>query len=508
MSQERIEREKELEMLAVQMRDERIELDVERSGLSGTAGGKSLIKRTLSETEGSCVEALTEWKQAEEAKRRRSNAYKYLALLDNETLTYITARSLINALAKKSPAYRQTIDNLADEVMAAGAAHLYKMKDTDAFKSLTRRLNWQEKLYVRKRIANEEFRNECIELTPTIQEKLAVGATLCEIFCRTTGLFEVKTIWVRKQESRKELAITPMGQKWVQDAFNTNRMANPLHLPMVIKPYPWTTLYDGGYLYQNLHPATLVRTKSGSIHPSIKEADLTQVMDAVNAIQETAWQINKPVLDVWRQLVGTGLAGCSDGESMPIPEALDKEDPEYAERQTARRECFEYNKDNTAKRCVEIQKLRMAEILENEAEIYFPHNLDFRGRIYPLAGRGAINPQGDDSGKALLRFASGKRLGAEGVPWLFIHTQNTLGNDKVSLQRRVSATEENIGLYISYALDPLNNVGWMEADKPFCFLACCFELLGYSIEGEDYVSHLPIAIDGSCSGLQHFAIGR
>ena len=105
----------------------------------------------------------------------------------------------------------------------------------------------------------------------------------------------------------------------------------------------------------------------------------------------------------------------------------------------------------------------------------------------------------------MLKFARGMRLGEEGVPWLFIHAQNVWGNDKINLQSRIEATEENLDEYCSYAMDPMVNRGWMEADKPFCFLACCFELLGYTMEGEDYVSHLPIAIDGSCNGLQHFA---
>ena len=89
----------------------------------------------------------------------------------------------------------------------------------------------------------------------------------------------------------------------------------------------------------------------------------------------------------------------------------------------------------------------MGKLLLEEEELYFPHNLDFRGRIYPLAGRGAINPQGDDSGKAMLKFARGMRLGEEGVPWLFIHAQNVWGNDKINLQSRIDATQENLDDY-------------------------------------------------------------
>jgi len=56
--------------------------------------------------------------------------------------------------------------------------------------------------------------------------------------------------------------------------------------------------------------------------------------------------------------------------------------------------------------------------------------------------------------------------------------------------------------------DPINNRHvWAEADKPYQFLAWCFEYwemsrLPYKTE---YVSNLPVGLDGSCNGLQHFS---
>jgi len=45
----------------------------------------------------------------------------------------------------------------------------------------------------------------------------------------------------------------------------------------------------------------------------------------------------------------------------------------------------------------------------------------------------------------------------------------------------------------------------MEADSPWCALAACFEWAGFHAEGPGFVSYLPIALDGSNSGLQHFS---
>lgn len=498
-------REIELEHLAISIRDEHIEKEIGHAGLAGTAGGKSLMKRAIVESVGGFATALEAWKLKESAKRKRSSAYKFLKVLPNQTLIYLTARSLINALAKRQIGYRGFIQRLADEVLIATGATLLREKDKAEFANLTRLLNWQPKAYIRQRMAAEAFTNACIEVSASDQEKLAIGATLVEIFCSSTGLFEAKTVWKHSAHSNKVLVPTEKGEQWIKDALAANRAACPYHLPMVVPPIPWTTLTDGGYLLQHIHPVPLVRTKERLTHPALAKADLSRVMAAVNSIQETPWALNHPVLTVWKQLVGTGLAGCSSSEDFTIPDKLAEEDDGFVARQALRRDTFDAMRDNTAKRCVELQKISMADILENDEKLYFPHNLDFRGRIYPLAGRGAINPQGDDSGKALLRFAEGRALGEQGVAWLFIHAQNTWGNDKVSLNARVAATEENLDTYCGYAADPMGNTGWMAADKPFCFLATCFELLGYSIQGESYESHLPIALDGSCSGLQHFA---
>lgn len=501
----KIERELELEQLAITMRDTRVQLEVERNGLADTAGGKSLVKRAMTDAEECCIDALDCWLETEGKKRRRSNAYKFLHLLPSDKLTYLAARIAVNGLAKNKVVYRSLVDTLANEVVMAVGAELYARKDEAGFNSLVRKLNWQPKVYVRQRMALEEFRNECVEVTATAQERLAVGATLLELFCTHTGLFEVSTYWKNPKHSVKEIAITEKGEQWLKDSFHTNKLASPHHLPMVVEPYPWTNLNDGGYLLQDLHPASFVRLKESKQPEALENADLSAAMDAVNAIQETPWRINKPILDIWRQCVGKGLAGCSTSENIPIPERLNNDHPDFTSQQSLRRDAFEARKDNTSKVCVELQKKTIADVFEAEPAIYFPHNLDFRGRIYPMAGRGAINPQGDDSGKALLEFAEGKPLGEDGVSWLFIHTQNTWGNDKISLQERVNATQENLEIYKLYALSPMEYTGWMEADKPFCFLACCYELEGFAAEGEGFLSRIPIALDGSCSGLQHFA---
>ena len=52
---------------------------------------------------------------------------------------------------------------------------------------------------------------------------------------------------------------------------------------------------------------------------------------------------------------------------------------------------------------------------------------------------------------------------------------------------------------------------WQQAEKPWEVLAACREVRDALATGNpaEYVSRLPVQIDGSCNGLQHYAaLGR
>jgi DNA-directed RNA polymerase len=66
--------------------------------------------------------------------------------------------------------------------------------------------------------------------------------------------------------------------------------------------------------------------------------------------------------------------------------------------------------------------------------------------------------------------------------------------------------QDNLDEWVRVANDPIGTRDlWGNADKPWQFLAWCFEARGFAHEGESFVSRLPIALDGSCNGLQHFS---
>jgi DNA-directed RNA polymerase len=149
-------------------------------------------------------------------------------------------------------------------------------------------------------------------------------------------------------------------------------------------------------------------------------------------------------------------------------------------------------------------KLHIANRMRNERSIYFVWNMDWRGRMYPV--QQFVNPQSDDSGRALLEFAEGKPIGPDGAFWLAVHGANSFGFDKSSFEERVNWVIEHEQEILATATDPMGMTGfWGECDSPFQFLAFCFEWGGYREKGDAYVSHLPVSLDGSCNGLQNFS---
>ncbi len=76
-------------------------------------------------------------------------------------------------------------------------------------------------------------------------------------------------------------------------------------------------------------------------------------------------------------------------------------------------------------------RLSIAQSFKTCNKIYFPHNCDFRGRVYPVPPH--LNHMGPDINRGMLSFSEGKRLGKEGLWWLKVHLANKFGKDKLPL---------------------------------------------------------------------------
>ncbi|DBB17271.1 TPA: hypothetical protein ACH3X3_014319 [Trebouxia sp. C0006] len=163
-------------------------------------------------------------------------------------------------------------------------------------------------------------------------------------------------------------------------------------------------------------------------------------------------------------------------------------------------------------RCDMGYKLNVAESYLNQDAFYFPHNLDFRGRAYPMHPN--LNHLGADLSRGLLQFADAKPLGPDGLRWLEISVANLYGKgaDKLSFNGRVEFARDHLHEIFDSADNPFTGSGWwQEADSPWQLLAVCYDVQAALASGnpETYCSRIPVHQDGSCNGLQHYAaLGR
>ncbi|RYP81737.1 hypothetical protein DL769_001887 [Monosporascus sp. CRB-8-3] len=303
--------------------------------------------------------------------------------------------------------------------------------------------------------------------------------------------------------------------KWLVDLLKREPRGDFLarHLPMLVEPEPWTKFDKGGFL---VSPAQLVRIKNGEkdqriyAEAAVNRGDMEQVSKGLDVLGRTAWQINQPVFDVMLEAWNTGekLANIPPlHPDIPIPaEPAESEDMMHRREWLKAVKAAENLKSGLhSERCFMNFQLEIARAFK-EQTFYFPHNMDFRGRAYPIPTY--LNHMGADHTRGLLRFAVGKELGENGLRWLKVHLANVFGFDKASLREREAFAVDNLANISDSVTNPLNGGRWwLKAEDPWQCLATCFELKA-ALDSPDptkYVSHLPVHQDGTCNGLQHYA---
>jgi len=288
--------------------------------------------------------------------------------------------------------------------------------------------------------------------------------------------------------------------------------------PMISLPRPWKPggeHPEGGFL---LHKVPFIRT-SNRLGTNLKVYDIQRVSRVMDFLGSTPWRVNQRVLDVmeraWEQDLGIAeLPSQLDPEVPALPQDITELLPEKQKELKIRRY-------NAVKRKNELQserptfklKLKVAQEFENAHTMYFPHNIDFRGRAYPIPPH--LNHISDDICRGLLMFAEPKPLGKDGLYWLKISLANLLGKDKLPFQERIDFIDDNRDSIVQVAREPLSEASiklWANADDgPWQALARCMELADVWNSGDEegFQSGLPIHLDGSCNGLQHYAaLGR
>ena len=341
-------------------------------------------------------------------------------------------------------------------------------------------------------------------------DALSIGVLLTEMLAERTGI--IKTITKLNARGRRYCVIAPSQDisDWVRKSHEYHEELTPFFLPMVERPTLWTNPWIGGYKQLDWKPRPLVKTRNKAYQEELGTCDLSRIYHAANLLQSTPWQIDQQVYDLaydcWKQ--GAKIKGLPSSLDEVLPAKPDDIETNTDSRRQWRKAAAKIHFHNESLESQRLQLLKtmfVADKVKLNENIYFPIQLDFRGRGYflPLF----LNPQGTSLSKALMRFSRGKPIVTEQqLNHLKIHLANTWGLDKKSHEERLNWVESNTDLIKCSGIDPYSNTQWMQADDPFAFYAACKELTNFLQKGFGFVSHLPISMDATTQGLQIYAL--
>lgn len=517
MIEQQIELEKKMTQCSINTYRNELEKNKNQGNFSCTPTATKLISRIL-ENFTQAIKQYVEDYSAGKAVRSTIAANVINRLNDIDSVAYLTSKIILNSMWSKTSIqamYKAIGQGIEDEYKMRA----FKNENSHYYKSIQEDLNKRGAKANRKKNITTGVFNKRLDFHLdqwTITEKFQTGLVLTRLFVDSTGLCEFEESY-KKRKHYKFLVPTRELVEWIESTNEKLEVMQPFFLPMVCPPKDWTGILDGGYISPYLKKNKLIKNNSKDYLKKLSTASMPMVYEAINHIQATPWQINQDVLNVVNELweIGRAVAELPDREDealipYPYPEKDTKTDS-YTEEEIEvikkwKRETYEIHKRNVQKRSVRIltsQILRIAEQFKNYEKIYFPYQMDFRGRLYPIPV--LLQPQGSDLAKGLLRFAEGKPVDENSIKWLQIHGANVYGYDKESYEKRIEWTKMHTDEIQSYAENPLLNRGWTEADKPFQFLAFCFEYSNYLSNPESFRTHIPIQLDGTCNGLQHYS---
>ena len=177
--------------------------------------------------------------------------------------------------------------------------------------------------------------------------------------------------------------------------------------PMVVPPLPWRGIRDGAFY---LSSPSFVRSPTQSQELRMNNNNLSPMYNLVNILSSVPWRINPIMYKTIAEAYNS-----NNQYNLPDIPMKDCQNDTSKSHQTSR---------------YQFQRIfQTLERFHQEPKIYFPHNIDFRGRCYPVPSY--LNHMGSDLCRGVLQFAEGKPLGERGLSWMKIHLANLYGENKV-----------------------------------------------------------------------------
>jgi DNA-directed RNA polymerase len=322
------------------------------------------------------------------------------------------------------------------------------------------------------------------------------------------GLLELRDVRKHARKTEKRVLLSAHVVEHLEDRDDFLEYLIACREPMIVKPRPWSRLSGGGYYTEEGKPLKFTLNR---LHPGhfddLKSGDMTAVFEAVNRLQETSWEVNETVYRTiqWAVDHEIDIGDLPPTPNIPMPPFPGRENKqEFLDWKAAAYKVHREREARLSKRVSAMASLNCARRFIGHGYFYYPYRVDFRGRIYAVPH--ALQPQGPGFMRAMVRFHEAKPIEtAEQARWLKIHAANCYGLDKTPMNERVEWADTHADLIVEAARDPRSTKWWRDADDPWMFLAAADELTGFLEQGYGFLSRLPINVDGTCNGLQHFS---
>lgn len=525
----------------------RFEADQQRQIASGNESDTAWNRRLLSELIAPMAEGIQACKEEYEGKKGRApRALAFLQCVENEVAAYITMKvvmDMLNTDVTLQAISMSIAERIEDQVRFSkleghAAKYFEKVKKSlKASRTKSYRHAHNVAVVAEKSVAAKAADFDRWEAWPK-DTQLQIGTTLLEIL-EASVFYNGEPVFVRAMRSFGGKTIyylqtsETVGQ-WIAAFKEHVAQLAPAYAPCVVPPRPWKTPFNGGFHTEKV--ASRVRLVKGDREHvrKLTVKQMPKVYKAINALQNTKWQVNKEVLavaeDVIRLDLGYGVPSFKpliDKENKPanpvpvefqhlrgreLKEMLSEE--QWQAFINWKGECARLYTAETkrgSKSAAVVRMIGQARKYSAFESIYFVYAMDSRSRVY--AQSSTLSPQSNDLGKSLLRFTEGRKIdSAEALKWFLVLGANLWGWDKKTFDVRQSNVLDGDfqDMCRDIAADPLTFTQWAKADEPYQFLAWCFEYSRYLDaldEGTqaEFETHLPVHQDGSCSGIQHYS---
>jgi len=504
---------------------ERYRKQVRDAKEAGRETATAPVNRLMDHVIVATSQGIKEWKDGIKTAGpgRHHAAYPLVKDIDDDLLAYFTAKAVLDGISGQNPNLTQTASQIGHMINDEMHFRAFSEQAHWTYRRALEDANKTSNMAYRRRHLKEIANKKGVVFSGwTTEQIVRVGLKLLDIMVAKTGVVEVKLHYNhgRIDDTVYHVLAKPDTLAWIEEAHKKNEGLSPFYIPTIIPPRPWTTPFEGGYWFRGSGSNyALVKTFDKGYLKELAQHSMPEVYDAINVIQNTPWRINKRILAVLNEMD----AGMRDYGIVPSADPLDRPAKPFwltegmtkdhmSEVQLAEflrwkkrvKATHEANATRISKRIEFLRMLWLARKFAPYGRFYFPHQLDFRGRIYPVPM--LLNPQGPDMARGLLEFADAKPLETyEAVGWLASHGAGCWGVDKVSFSDRRNWVFDNEEQILAAANDPLVNTFWTKAEKPLQALAFCFEWKGFKENGLAHRSHLPVQMDGTCNGLQHFS---